>query len=124
MRTTLDAGAIEPHVTEVKFAIKQVAGEEVVVMREDFRESYSMYPGDLNVPLGRSKQFRYGGVGCSIRFDVNYRQYHSLAGYICVLLLQAFKTSSLVCIFSPFSNTSIISSLIKCSVAKLCNLML
>ena len=32
-------------------AIKQVAGEEVVVMREDFRESYSTYPGDLNVPL-------------------------------------------------------------------------
>ena len=58
-------------------------------MREDFSESYSTYPGDLNGPLGRSEQFRYGGVGCSIRIGVNYRQYHTSAGYTCVLLLQA-----------------------------------
>jgi len=83
---------IEPRVTG-KVAIKQVAGEEVVVMQEDFRESYSTYPGDLNVPLGRSEQFRYGGVGCSIRFGVNYRQYHTSAGYTCVLLLQASLSS-------------------------------
>ena len=76
-----------------KVAIKQVAGEEVVVMREDFRESYSTYPGDLNVPLGRSEQIMYGGVGCSIRFDVNYRHYHTSAGYTCVLLLQASLSS-------------------------------
>ena len=58
-------------------------------MREDFLESYTTFPGDLNIPLGRSKQFRYGGVGCSIKFGVNYRQYRILAGYTCVLLLQA-----------------------------------
>ena len=50
-------------------------------MREDFRESYSTYPGDLNVPLGICEQFSYGGVGCSIIFGVNYRQYHTLAGF-------------------------------------------
>ena len=72
-----------------KVAIKQVAGEEVVVMREDFRECYSTYPSDLNVPLGRSDQFRYGGIGCSIRFGVNYRQYHTSAGKACALLLEA-----------------------------------
>ena len=71
-----------------KVAIKQVAGEEVVVMREDFRESYSTYPGYLNVPLGRSEQFRYVGVGCSIGFGVNYRRYHISARYTCALLLQ------------------------------------
>ena len=38
-----------------KVAIKQVAGEEVIVVQEDFRESYSTYPGDLSVPLGRSE---------------------------------------------------------------------
>jgi len=54
-------------------AIKQVAGEEVG-MREDFRESYSTYSGDLNVPLSISEQFMYDGVGCSIIFGVNYRQ--------------------------------------------------
>ena len=58
-------------------------------MREDFRECYSTYPSDLNVPLGRSDQLRYGGVGCSIRFGVNYRQYHTSAGNACVLLLEA-----------------------------------
>ena len=72
-----------------KVAIKQVTGEELVVMREDFHESYSMYPSDLNVSLGRSDQFRYGGVGCSIRFCVNYRQYLTSAGNACVLLLEA-----------------------------------
>ena len=64
---------IEPSVTEVKSLSNKVAGEEVG-MREDFRESYSTYPGDLNVPLNRSVQFMYDGVGCSIRFGVNYRQ--------------------------------------------------
>ena len=62
-------------------------------MREDFRESYFTNPGDLHVPLGRSEQFRYDGVGCSIIFGVNYRQYHSSAGYTCVLLLQASVSS-------------------------------
>ena len=62
-------------------------------MRKDFRESYSTYPGDLSVPLGTSTQFRYGGVGCSIRFGVNYRKYHTSAGYTCVLLLQASLSS-------------------------------
>ena len=62
-------------------------------MREDFRESYSTYPGDLNVPLSRSEQIRYGGAGCSIRFGVNYRQYHTSAGYTCVLLLQPSSSS-------------------------------
>ena len=81
---------IEPHVTG-KVAIKQVAGEEVVVMQEDFRESYSTYPGDLNVPLVRSEQF--SGVGCFIRYDVNYRQYHTSTGYTCVLLVQASLSS-------------------------------
>ena len=52
---------IEPRVTH---AIKYVAREEVVVMRKDFRESYSTYPGDFGVPLGRSEQFRYGSVSC------------------------------------------------------------
>ncbi|KAK2191650.1 hypothetical protein NP493_48g02017 [Ridgeia piscesae] len=40
-----------------KVAIKQVAGEEVV-MRKDFLESNSTFPGDLKIPLGRSEQFR------------------------------------------------------------------
>ena len=83
--------AIEPRVTEVKSPFKQVDGEDVVVMREDFCESYSMYPGDHNV--GRSEQFRYVGVGCYIIFGVNYRQYHTSAGYTCVLLLQASLSS-------------------------------
>ena len=92
-------------------------------MRKDFRESYSTYPGDLNVPLGRSTQFRYGCVGCSIIFGVNYRQYHTSAGYTCVLLLQASLSSkpalsSVSFLHSPFSNTSIISALIKCSVSE------
>jgi len=41
--------------TRGKVAVKQVAGEEAV-MREVF-------------PLGRSEQFRYGDVGCSIMFE-------------------------------------------------------
>ena len=59
-------------------------------MRKTFRESCSTYPGDLNVPLGRSTQFRYGGVGCLM---MDYRQYHTSAGYTCVLLLQASLSS-------------------------------
>jgi len=38
-----------------KVFTKQVAGEEVVI-REDFLESYSTFPDDLNIPLGISEQ--------------------------------------------------------------------
>ena len=67
--------------------VKQLVGEEVF-MREDFLESYSTFPGDLNIPLGRSEQFRYVGVGCPVRLGINYRQYQTSAGYTCVLLVQ------------------------------------
>ena len=57
-------------------------------MQEDILESYSTFLVDLSIPLGTSEQFTYGGVGWSVRFEVNYRQHHNSAGYTCVLLLQ------------------------------------
>ena len=74
-------------------------------MREDFLESYSTYPGDLSIPLDRTEQFRYGGVGGSIKFGVNYRQYHTSTGYTYVLLLQASLSSKPALSSIPFLHS-------------------
>ena len=60
-------------VAEVKSPIKQMAGEEVV-MRQDFLDSYSTFPGYLSIPAWQLRVlWVWWCIGCCIRFGVNDR---------------------------------------------------
>jgi len=80
-----DMPPIEPRVTEVKSP-----SNRCLVRRWSSCENTSagVIPRTRAISMSRSADpSSLDGVGCSIIFGVNYRQYHTSAGYTCVLLL-------------------------------------